>query len=287
MNEMHYRPKMFKTQAISIANVYTHLFYLNQEEARHEVELFEPMDLWTKEKINEILIKLHPYLEEEIKNFLQKGNQAIISTKDRINPLLKSAAHQAGIAEDYLEALHPSSTVFCYLKKNKVYCRIGSCGTKKQLTHSDFEQPWVPNKGFTIVSSRKINDHEESTLSIIQATKDHLIIDNLMQHYILQDKVYDSIVDIIHPSTLAERKMLKIGPYHQGQLGELMMARKESDQETTVDNKDRKSQDKKQRQEDKINQEVKKNQEEKINQEIKKKQEERKDKKNKKEVWIR
>ena len=92
-----------------------------------------------------------------------------------------------------------------------------------------------------------------------------------MQHYILQDKVYDSIVDIIHPSTLAERKMLKIGPYHQGQLGELMMARKESDQETTVDNKDRKSQDKKQRQEDKINQEVKKNQEEKINQEIKKK----------------
>ena len=36
MNEMHYRPKMFKTQAISIANVYTHLFYLIQEIKKYQ-----------------------------------------------------------------------------------------------------------------------------------------------------------------------------------------------------------------------------------------------------------
>ena len=284
---MLYRPKMFKTQAISIANVYTHLFYLNQEEARHEVELFEPMDMWTKEKIEEILIKLHPYLEEEIKEFLQKGNQAIISTKDRINPILKSAANRAGIAVDYLEALHPSSTVFCYLKKNKLFCRIGSCGTKKQLTHSDFEQPWVPNKAFTSISSRKINDHEESTLSIIQATKDHLLIDNLMQHYILQDKVYDNLVDIIHSPTLAEKKLQRIGPYHQNQLGELMLARNDSDQETTANSKDKKNQEARKMQEDKVIQEAKKNQVDKFIQEINKNQEEKKDRKNKKEVWTR
>ena len=147
----------------------------------------------------DMLETIYPALIFEIERFMQDTpgpNKYLLSTKERVNPLIMKASALAEINPLAIKGLHPTIPIFISIEPEKIAVRISSCCEATVLSTSSWEPCWIPTRTFSTLNSLSINDHSQAFIGRVAISKNFGLVENLLDRYVLTDSAFNELVRI-------------------------------------------------------------------------------------------